>query len=165
MKTSQQISEQTSPFSSYNQGGYQYRKFEQVTYTWTGQINRIVTIPTDPTFDLDLSNTARVFFIARVPLTITGAMATWSVSDSAAYVQIEKLINGVAPGSGLPIIPDPFDCTLAPYTTYQRNVQEFVLSIDDRSLDQGERLAILMPIPPDTLADLTIMIEYQYKTN
>ena len=149
-----------NPFSSYNQETYQYNKVEQTTYTFSGQINREVTVGVDT---IDLSNTARVFFIARRPCTITKILCSYQVGDPSTYIVVEKLVDGEAPGTGYPILPDPFDCTLPANVTQIRNIYDFVMSIQDRSLEIGERLAIKFVVPPTTLADVTITVEYQYK--
>jgi hypothetical protein len=151
-----------TPFNSYNQELYQYNRYEQTTYSFAGPFIRTVSIPTIPPYNLNLNNQERVFFIARVPLVITKVQVCYQNADSAAYLVVEKLAQGVAPGSGFPMLPDPFDCTLAANTTQIRNIDDFVLSIEDRALDQGDRLGIWFPVVPDTLANLTITVEYKY---
>lgn len=150
-KTSQQnygTNKPFNPFDSYNQERYQYRKKECISYTWSGRL---------------LDNTARVFLIARVPLSVTKIMATWEVPDSSAYVQVEKLQNSMTPGSGFSILSIPFDCTQPGNVTYIREYDEFTLSIEDNSLDVGDRIAIWLPVEPDTLENLTVLVEYQYQ--
>jgi len=151
-----------TPFNGYNQEIYQYNRYEQTTYTFSGFITRNITIPTIPPTALDLSNNARVFFIARVPLVVTKVQLTYSLPDTAAYLVVEKLIDGDVPGFGYPILYDPFDCTLPANVTQIRNMDDFVLSVEDRALDQNDRLAIRFPVTPDTLANVTITVEYKY---
>lgn len=148
-----------TPFNSFNQQQYQKEKYEQVTYTFAGKITNVQTVGAST---VDLSNTARVFFIAKQPLTVTKALCAYQQKDSAAYIVLKKLTNTEDYTLGYVLLPEPFDCTLPENVTQIRNLYDFVPSVQDRALNTGDRLAIDFPVTPDTLADITLTIEYKY---
>lgn len=153
-------------FQSRNSEVYQYNKVEQITYTFSGFFKNTVSIPPNP-FALVLDNSTRVFFIARVPLTITKLMCNYTTADSAAKFNVEKLVDGEVPGTGTVLLNtlNVFDCTAVANTTQSKVTNDFVGATAPRNLKIGDRLAIVFTVQPteDELKNLTILAEYQYQ--
>lgn len=152
-----------SIFGLTNQEQYQKGKFEQTTYTFSGQITRSVTIPTLPTsIVLNLSNTTRVFFIARVPLTVTKVIISYTEADGTNTMQVEKLTNGQVVGSGVNIPKTAYNIALAKNVSYIKEQDDITMSPFDRSLEKGDRLAVKFASTPTTIENLTVLVEYTY---
>ena len=122
-------------------------------------INKYLVIPvTIQGIQAQTATNYNVFFIAPFSMTISGVTEVHTIAGtngSAVTLQIEKLINNVAPGSGIKLLSTPFNLKNT-LNTVQTGILSPITGIVQ--LNKGDRLALLVSGTLTSLSNVTVTL-------
>lgn len=126
-------------------------------------VKKIIVLPyTIPGTNSATGANYSTFFIAPYPMTIIGITEVHAVKGTdagAVTLQVEKLINTTAPGSGLGLLTTPFDLK-GTINTVKNGV--LTPNVGITRLNVGDRLALLASGTLTDVANVTVVVTFQF---
>jgi hypothetical protein len=131
---------------------------DQITVNWTADPGPSITA-----YQISrLGAGYRTFFVAKRPVTISEIAVVWTTAEAGGTLtlQIEKLGEGVAEGSGVDVLEAGVDLSGTANTTVFPKISTADFA---RNLRKGDRLALKASGSLTTVDGITLAVEYIYQ--